>query len=83
MDHTRIPNLKPGQRHPDWMVLYEKTPEETLPWHLNDLDPDFSPVNYASVGVAFEHLGDMQHFAEGVFLALGLAPEISSHQPSQ
>jgi tetratricopeptide (TPR) repeat protein len=39
---------------------------------INDLDPAFSPVNYAKVGVAFEHPADIQHFAEGVFLALGL-----------
>ena len=39
---------------------------------INELDPDFSPLNYASVGVAFEHPGDIQHFAEGVFLALGM-----------
>lgn len=40
---------------------------------INDLDPNFSPINYAKVGVAFEHPGDTQHFAEGVFLALGLS----------
>lgn len=42
---------------------------------INDLDPDFSPVNYARIGVAFEHAGDIEHFVEGVFLALGLPPE--------
>ena len=42
---------------------------------INDLDPAFSPVNYAKVGVAFEHANDMAHFAEGVFLALGLPSE--------
>jgi tetratricopeptide (TPR) repeat protein len=42
---------------------------------INDLDPDFSPINYAEVGVAFEHPGDTRHFAEGVYLALGLARE--------
>jgi TolB-like protein/Tfp pilus assembly protein PilF len=42
---------------------------------INDLDPGFSPVNYAKVGVAFEHASDIQHFAEGVFLALGLPSE--------
>jgi TolB-like protein len=39
---------------------------------INDLDANFSPVNYARVGVAFEHPGDIEHFAEGVLLALGL-----------
>jgi tetratricopeptide (TPR) repeat protein len=38
---------------------------------INELDPGFSPVNYAKVGVAFEHPADTRHFAEGVFLALG------------
>jgi TolB-like protein len=42
---------------------------------INDLDPDFSPVNYAKGGVAFEHQGDTRHFAEGVYLALGQIPE--------
>ena len=42
---------------------------------INELDPGFSPVNYAKVGVAFEHPADIQHFAEGVFLALGLPSE--------
>ncbi len=38
---------------------------------INELDPGFSPVNYAKVGVAFGHPADARHFAEGVFLALG------------
>ena len=38
---------------------------------INEGDPDFSPVNYATTGVAFEHPADSLHLAEGVFLALG------------
>lgn len=43
---------------------------------INETDPDFSPVIYAKRGVAFEHAADNQHFAEGVFRALGLLPEV-------
>jgi hypothetical protein len=42
---------------------------------INERDPAFSPVHYAKSGVAFEHPADFQHFAEGVFLALGLPSE--------
>jgi TolB-like protein/Tfp pilus assembly protein PilF len=42
---------------------------------VNELDPSFSPVSYAKAGVAFEHENDLRHFTEGVFLALGLAPD--------
>jgi hypothetical protein len=42
---------------------------------INELDQTFSPVHYAKSGAAFEHSCDFQHFAEGVFLALGLPPE--------
>jgi TolB-like protein/Tfp pilus assembly protein PilF len=42
---------------------------------INILDPTFSPVNYAKGGVAFEHETDLRHFAEGVYLALGLPQE--------
>jgi TolB-like protein/Tfp pilus assembly protein PilF len=42
---------------------------------INEQDSAFSPVTYARKGVAFEHASDMAHFAEGVFLALGLPSE--------
>jgi TolB-like protein len=42
---------------------------------INESDAAFSPVNYARFGIAFEHDSDTRHFAEGVFLALGLPPE--------
>ena len=43
---------------------------------INETDPDFSAVNFARFnGAAFEHQSDNQHFAEGVYLALGLPPE--------
>jgi TolB-like protein len=38
-----------------------------------EADPDFSAVSFArDRGAAFEHAADNDHFAEGVFLALGL-----------
>jgi TolB-like protein len=42
---------------------------------ISEGDPAFSPVHYAKSGVAFEHPADFQHFAEGLFLALGLPSE--------
>lgn len=40
---------------------------------ITETDPDFSAINFAKRnGAAFEHAADNQHFAEGVFLALGL-----------
>ena len=43
---------------------------------INETDPNFSAVNFAKFnGAAFEHQSDNQHFAEGVYLALGLPPE--------
>ncbi len=42
---------------------------------ISERDLAFSPVHYARSGVAFEHPADFQHFAEGVFLALGLPSE--------
>ncbi len=43
---------------------------------INETDASFSAVKFAREnGAAFEHPSDNQHFAEGVFLALGLPPE--------
>jgi TolB-like protein/Tfp pilus assembly protein PilF len=76
--------IDPGPNLPSWMrtrlaACYAQQGEmEQARFHaakINDLDPDFSPVNYAKAGVAFEHPTDIQHFAEGVFLALGLPSE--------
>jgi TolB-like protein len=40
---------------------------------VTETDPDFSAINFARRnGAAFEHASDNEHFAEGVFLALGL-----------
>lgn len=44
MQKTQIPNLAPGQRHPNWIFLYEKAREEALPWYTGSLDPDFEKV---------------------------------------
>jgi TolB-like protein len=39
---------------------------------INDTDPAFSAISFAkNNGAAFEHASDNQHFAEGVYLALG------------
>ncbi len=76
--------IEPGPTLPPWMrtrlaACYAQQGDmEKARFHaaiINDLDPDFSPVNYAKAGVAFEHASDIRHFAEGVFLALGLSPE--------
>lgn len=42
---------------------------------VTETDAKFSAENFARKnGAAFEHAADNQHFAEGVFLALGIAP---------
>ncbi len=40
MERSKIPGLRPGQRHPDWSQLYTVAKEETLPWHFPHVDPD-------------------------------------------
>ncbi len=43
---------------------------------IAEVDPQFSSLDFASGnGVAFEHASDNEHFAEGVFLALGVPME--------
>jgi TolB-like protein len=40
---------------------------------VTETDPNFSAVNFARRnGAAFEHASDNEHFAEGVFMALGI-----------
>lgn len=39
---------------------------------INESDPDFSPVDYATKAVPFEHPADGAHLAEGIQLALGM-----------
>lgn len=48
MKRSCVPGLESGQRHPNWMILYEQAPEETLPWFIEKLDPDFEEVLKAS-----------------------------------
>lgn len=40
MDRNLLPNLLPGNRHPDWMSIYQSARESALPWHFSSLDPD-------------------------------------------
>ena len=82
--HGAAAAIEPGPALPPWMrtrlaaCLAQQGDHEQARFHaakINELDPAFSPLTYAKKGVAFEHPADIQHFAEGVFLALGLPSE--------
>ncbi len=40
MNLSKIPGIKPGERHPNWGELYQKSDESRLPWFFPSLDPD-------------------------------------------
>jgi DNA-binding winged helix-turn-helix (wHTH) protein/Flp pilus assembly protein TadD len=70
---------------PPWMLTwlaacYAQMGElETARQHIarvTEVDPRFSSIDFAQGnGAAFEHASDNEHFAEGVFLALGIPME--------
>jgi TolB-like protein len=79
-----VATIQPTPVLPPWMrtilaASYAQQGEtEQARFHaakINELDHAFSPVHYAKSGVAFEHQADFEHFAEGVFQALGLPPK--------